>query len=82
MAVISFKVSAAYLTPGIRRASPSAIWCAWPTDIIYWASRESVEQAMLTAPQNSAALGYFQLMADMGESDVANTLMSVARSYS
>lgn len=51
-------------------------------DVIYWESRESVEQAMQTAPQNPAALRYFQLMADTGETDAANTLMSVARSYS
>jgi heme-degrading monooxygenase HmoA len=51
-------------------------------DVIYWESRESVEQAMQTAPQNPAALRYFQLMQDTGEADVANTLMSVARSYS
>lgn len=51
-------------------------------DVIYWESRASVEQAMQTAPENSAALRYFQLMADTGEPDVANTLMSVARSYS
>lgn len=51
-------------------------------DIIYWDSRESVEQAMQTAPENPAALRYFQLMADMGGADVANTLMSVAKSYS
>lgn len=51
-------------------------------DVIYWESRESVEQAMQTAPENPAALRYFQLMVDMGEADVANTLMSVARSYS
>jgi len=51
-------------------------------DVIYWESRESVEQAMQTAPENPAALRYFQLMADTGETDVANTLMSITRSYS
>ncbi len=51
-------------------------------DIIHWESRESVDQAMQSAPENPAALRYFQLMADTGEADVANTLMSVARSYS
>jgi hypothetical protein len=53
-------------------------------DVIYWESRESVEQAMQTAPNNPAALEYFQLMGNTGESDpsTAITLMSVAKSYS
>jgi len=53
-------------------------------DVIYWDSRESVEQAMEHAPQNPAALQYFQLMAPTGESDPSAglMLMSVARSYS
>jgi len=53
-------------------------------DIIYWENRESVEQAMQTAPNNPAALRYFQLMANTGENDpsAANTLLSVAKSYS
>jgi hypothetical protein len=45
-------------------------------DVIYWESRESVEQAMQTAPENPAALSYFQLMAtaDNGDpSDVAHS---------
>ena len=50
-------------------------------DVIYWESRESVEQAMQSAPENPAALRYFQLMA-ASESDAANTLMSITRSYS
>ncbi|HAV78387.1 MAG TPA: hypothetical protein DCX53_13650 [Anaerolineae bacterium] len=50
-------------------------------DVIYWESRESVEQAMETAPENPAALRYFQLMAT-SESEVVNTLMRITRSYS
>jgi len=53
-------------------------------DVIYWESRESVEQAMQHATQNPAALQYFQLMANTGESDPSAEpmLMSVVRSYS
>jgi hypothetical protein len=53
-------------------------------DVIYWESRESVEQAMQTAPNHPAALNYFRLMENTGESDpsAALTLMSVAKSYS
>jgi len=51
-------------------------------DVIYWEGRESVEQAMQTAHENPAAIRYFELMADSGETDVANTLMSITRSYS
>jgi len=53
-------------------------------DVIYWESRESVEQAMQTAPKNPAALRYFQLMANTEHSDPSAEimLMSVAKSYS
>jgi heme-degrading monooxygenase HmoA len=53
-------------------------------DVIYWESRESVEQAMQSAPENPAALRYFQLMATAENGDPSDglILMSVARSYS
>ncbi len=53
-------------------------------DVIYWENRESVEQAMQQAPRNPAALRYFQLMANTGESDPSAglMLMGVVRSYS
>ncbi len=53
-------------------------------DVIYWESRDSVEQAMQVAPSNPAALHYFQLMVNDGESDPASglMLMTVAKSYS
>lgn len=53
-------------------------------DIAYWENRESVEQAMQKAPDNPAALRYFQLMVDTGENDssAAIMLLSVAKSYS
>jgi hypothetical protein len=53
-------------------------------DIICWESRDSVEQAMQVAPSNPAALQYFQLMVNDGESDPSSglMLMTVAKSYS
>ena len=53
-------------------------------DVIYWESRESVEQAMQSAPKSPAALRYFQLMANAENGDPSEglMLMSVARSYS
>ncbi len=53
-------------------------------DVLYWDSKESVERAMQEAPQNPAALRYFQLMANTGQDDpaAAMMLMSVVRSYS
>ena len=53
-------------------------------DVIYWESRDSAEQAMQVAPSNPAALQYFQLMVNDGESDPASGLMimTIAKSYS
>jgi hypothetical protein len=53
-------------------------------DIAYWESRESVEKAMQKALDNPAALRYFQLMADNGQSENGGQvlLMSIAKSYS
>ena len=53
-------------------------------DVVYWESRDSVEQAMQVAPSNPAALQYFQLMVNDGESDPASGLMimTIAKSYS
>lgn len=53
-------------------------------DVIYWENRESVEQAMQTAPENPAALEYFELMAapENGGEPAANTILSVVKSYS
>lgn len=53
-------------------------------DVLYWENRESVEHALKEAPNNPAALGYFQLMAHT-EHEVSSSnmmLLSVARSYS
>jgi hypothetical protein len=52
-------------------------------DVLYWESRESVERALQEAPNNPAALQYFQLMADAGRDDKSTgmLLLSVARSY-
>lgn len=53
-------------------------------DILYWDSKESVERAMQEAPQNPAAIRYFQLMANTGQGDptTAMMFMSVVKSYS
>lgn len=53
-------------------------------DIIYWESKDSVEQAMENAPNNPAALKYFQLMVPPNEGDPSamNMFLSVAKSYS
>jgi len=53
-------------------------------DVVYWESRESVEQAMQNAPTNPAALKYFQLMANTehGDPSAGLMLLSVAKSYS
>jgi hypothetical protein len=52
-------------------------------DILYWENRESVEHALHEAPNNPAALGYFQLMAkpENGDSLSNMILLSVAKSY-
>ena len=67
----------------IRRELVHSIDGTW-ADIAYWESRESVEQAMQTALDNPAALRYFQLMANNGQSENGGQvmLMSVAKSYS
>ena len=53
-------------------------------DVLYWDSKESVERAMQEAPQNPAALNYFQLMDNAGKDDptAAMMFMRVVRSYS
>lgn len=53
-------------------------------DILYWDSRESVEQALQEAPNNPAALKYFQLMMNTEHDDASASMMllSVAKSYS
>lgn len=53
-------------------------------DVAYWDSRESVETAMQIAMSNPAALRYFQLMVNTGQSNDAGQvmLMSIAKSYS
>lgn len=53
-------------------------------DVIYWENRQSVERAMQKAPENPAALRYFQLMANTGQDEESGhpLLMSVTRSYS
>lgn len=52
-------------------------------DVLYWDSRESVEQAMQNALSHPAALGYFQLMAQAGQDSpaVGMMLLRVAKSY-
>lgn len=53
-------------------------------DIAYWENRESVEQAVQNAPDNPAALKYFELMANTVHNDPSAgvMLLSVAKSYS
>jgi heme-degrading monooxygenase HmoA len=52
-------------------------------DVLYWDSRESVEQAMQEAATHPAALSYFQLMAtaDHDNPVAGMMLLHVARSY-
>ena len=53
-------------------------------DVLYWDSKESLEQAMQAAPQHPAAIKYFQLMANARQNDPAAAMMflSVVKSYS
>jgi hypothetical protein len=53
-------------------------------DVLYWDSKESVERAMQEAPQNPAAISYFQMMANAGQDDPTSAMMflSVVKSYS
>lgn len=67
----------------IQRDLVSATGNEW-ADIIYWENRESVEHAMQEAPDNPAALRYFQLMANTGRADASGQmlLMNIVKSYS
>lgn len=66
----------------IRRELVKAGAGRW-ADLLYWDSQESVERAMQEAPNNPAALKYFQLMANTGQTEpaAAMMLMTVAKSY-
>jgi hypothetical protein len=53
-------------------------------DVLYWETRESVEKALQEAPNNQAALNYFQLMANVDQEDPNTVMMllSIVKSYS
>jgi hypothetical protein len=52
-------------------------------DVLYWDSRESMEQAMQEAANHSAARRYFQLMvsADQNDPTAAMMFLRVVKSY-
>jgi hypothetical protein len=53
-------------------------------DVLYWDSRESMEQAMQEAANHPAALNYFQLMANAGQNEPTADMMflRVVKAYS
>jgi len=67
----------------IKRELVKAVNGQW-ADVVYWDSMESVEQAMQNAPDNPAALKYFQLMVNTEHNDPSTEIMllSAVRSYS